>query len=90
MANRERFRDIAIALGEDVSNLSLRDAAYRSVEAVQQLKSDIGIPATLREVGVKETDFAIIAENSITYRLLPCNPRTVTKKDIECILRQAF
>jgi alcohol dehydrogenase class IV len=90
MASMERFRDIAIALGEDVSKMSLRDAAYQSVEAVKRLKSDIGIPPTLSEVGVKEKDLPTIVEHSITYRLLPYNPRTVTPNDINSILWQAL
>lgn len=89
-ANMEKFREIAIALGENVDGLSLRDAAYRSAEAVKQMKDDLGIPKSLQDVGVKESDFETIVKNSITYRLLPFNPRTVSERDIENILKKAI
>jgi alcohol dehydrogenase class IV len=89
MADMERFRNIAVALGEDVAGLSLPDAADRAAEAVRRLNSDVGVPRTLKEVGVTADDFPTIVENSITYRLLPCNPRTVARGDLENILRNA-
>ncbi|TWH52021.1 iron-containing alcohol dehydrogenase [Sporomusa sp. KB1] len=90
MASMEKFREIAIALGENVTGLSLRDAAYRSVAAVKLLNEDLGIPQTLKEVGVKESDFSSIIKNTMTYGRLPFNPRTVTEKDVENILTTAM
>lgn len=89
-ANLPKFKEIAIALGESVAGLSLREAAARSVQAVKQLKEDVGLPATLREAGVEEKDFPAIVANSLTFRLLPANPRTVAAKDIEYILKKAM
>ncbi|HWQ60909.1 MAG TPA: iron-containing alcohol dehydrogenase [Negativicutes bacterium] len=90
MADMAKFREIAIALGENTAGLSLQEAAAKAVEAVRRLNRDVGVPRTLKEVGVTAGDFPTIVENSITYRLLPCNPRTVSEKDIENILQNAM
>lgn len=90
MADMAKFREIAIALGENTAGLSLQEAAAKAVEAVRRLNRDVGVPRTLKEVGVTAGDFPTIVENSITYRLLPCNPRTVSEKDIGNILQNAM
>jgi len=88
-ATPEKFRQIAIALGQNVDGLNLRDAAYKSVEAVRQFNIDCGIP-TLKAVGLTAEDIPTVVKNSITYRLMPCNPRTVSEKDLERILNSAL
>lgn len=90
LADMEKFREIAVALGEDVKGLSLREAALRSVEAIHLLKRDLALPATLSEVGVKRSDFPTIVKNTMTYGRLPMNPRTVSPKDVENILQRAI
>ena len=49
----ERFRDIAVTMGEDVAGLDLMDAARRSIDAVSSLLSDIGMTrgALVAELG---------------------------------------
>ena len=46
------LREVAEALGEDVSGLSDEEAAERAVEHIRTLLKSIGIPATLREWGI--------------------------------------
>jgi alcohol dehydrogenase class IV len=89
VGNLKKFRDIAIALGEDTDGLSPREAARASVEAVFDLIEDVRLPSTLGEVGVTERDFAPIIEGTMGYRLLAMNPCTLYEKDIEDILRRA-
>jgi alcohol dehydrogenase len=86
----ERFRDIAIALGENVEGLSIRDASLKSVEAVRRMAADAGVPQTLKEVGVVEKDVPLIVKGAIAHRMIHLNPRTVTEKDIERIVRRAL
>jgi len=45
IANYPKFREIAMAMGKDVLGLTAREAAALSVEAVEELKLDVGIPA---------------------------------------------
>ena len=90
MANRERFRQIAAAIGEDVSGLSLKEAAVRSVEAVKELKQDVGLPAALKDVGVAEAELEAIVESAAGYRLLPNSPRELNAADLRIIVRRAI
>ena len=90
IGNLEKFRNIAICLGEKVEGLSLRDAAHKSVEAVINLENDIGIPRKLSEVGVTRDMFPQIIEDTMKYRLLAINPVKITKKHVEKILEAAY
>ena len=90
VGNLEKFKNIAICLGENVEGLSLRDAAYRSVKAIVDLENDIGIPRKLSEVGVTRDMFPQIIKDTMAYRLLAINPIKITPKDVEEILEAAF
>jgi alcohol dehydrogenase class IV len=91
LSNLEKFSKIAEMMGENIEGLSLRDAADCAVNAMAQLSKDIGIPSTLQEVGVKECDLTLLAEEaSKVDRLLNNNPRKLTKEEIETIYRNAF
>lgn len=86
----ERFVDIAIALGENVKGLSTMEAADVALEAIQRLSQDIGIPSGLKELGVKEEDLPILAENAMKDACGLTNPRKATKEDIIQIFKNAM
>ncbi|MGQ7278984.1 iron-containing alcohol dehydrogenase [Brevibacillus thermoruber] len=91
VANIPKFAEVARAMGENVDGLSLRDAAYRAVHAIAKLSQDVGIPASIRDVGVKEEDIPALAEEASKIdRLLNNNPRWLTVADIETIYRESF
>jgi alcohol dehydrogenase class IV len=90
IGNLEKFKDIAEALGEKTEGLTLREAAELAVDAVVQLKEDIGIPHTLKEVGVDKKDFPEIIHDTMGYRLLAINPRKLSERDVEKILLNAY
>ena len=54
MATPQRFARIAELMGEKIEGLSLREAALKSIDAVKQLGTDIGLPQRLRDIGVKK------------------------------------
>jgi alcohol dehydrogenase class IV len=85
------FAAIARLLGENVTGLSDALAADRAVTAVEKLRTDIGIPARLRDLGAKESQLREFAEKAFGIkRILRVNPRAVTVDDLEGILRAAF
>ena len=86
----DRFIDIAIAMGEDVDGLSDMDAADEALDAIQRLSDDVGIPAGLKELGVKEEDMPILAENALKDACGLTNPRKATKKEIIQIYKNAM
>jgi len=90
MAAPEKFSEIAVALGEDVSELSLRDASLRAASRVRQMCVDLRMPLSLRSTGVREEDFPAIVKNTMTFARLPNNIRTVTEHDVEMILSGAM
>ncbi|UYP07326.1 iron-containing alcohol dehydrogenase [Priestia megaterium] len=91
VADLEKFAEVAKAMGENVEGLSLREAADRAVQALAQLSKDIGIPSSLKEVGVTASDISDLAEEASKIdRLLNNNPRWLTVKEIKKIYEEAY
>jgi alcohol dehydrogenase class IV len=89
-SRRREFAAIARLLGEDVKGLTEDQAAERAIAAVERLRSDVGIPARLRDLGVTEAQLRPFAEKAFSIRrILRVNPRSVTVEDLEVILRTA-
>ena len=66
VVSADRLALIAEAMGEDVLGLPDREAAYRAVYAVKRLIEDVGLPTTLKEVGVKKEEIPKLAEQAVT------------------------
>jgi len=62
----DRLKLIAEAMGEDVTGLNERAAAYKGIYAVRQLIEDVGLPTTLKELRVKKKDIPELAETMVT------------------------
>jgi alcohol dehydrogenase len=90
IAKLDRFVDIAKAMGEVVDGMSKRAAAEKALEAIRTLSKDVGIPSGLRELGVKEEDFKIMAENAQKDACSLTNPRRPTLEDVINIYRDAM
>lgn len=86
----EKFCQIAIAMGQPIEGLSLRGAAFASVQAVFGLAEDVNVPLKLSSVGVTREMFPAIIRDTMAYRLLGLNPCKLNEKDIEAILEEAF
>lgn len=86
-----RYRDIAVAMGEKVEHLSLRDAAERAVIAVESLSRDVGIPAYLDDLDIPRSAIQSLAEDGMTnFRQVLPNPRDVVYEGLVGILNGAF
>ena len=90
MANYPKFRDIAVALGKPEEGLPPRDAARLAVDAVCELKQDVGIPATLADVQVPPSALAGIVRDAATYRQLANTPRRLGVDDLKAIVGRAL
>ena len=90
IAKMDRFVDIAVAMGENVNGLSVRSAAEKALEAIQTLSKDIGIPAGLGDLGVREQDLKIMAENAQKDACGLTNPRCPNLDDVVQIYRNAI
>jgi alcohol dehydrogenase class IV len=86
----EKFVDIARALGEPVEGVPVREAAQSAVDAVRQLAEDIGVPKSLRELGVPQDALEVMARDAMEQGVAVTNPRTVTEQDCVDLYRQVY
>ena len=86
----ERLRDVAIAMDQNVENMPVDEAAQQAIEAIKKLSSSIGIPSGLAELGVKEEDFSVMAENAKKDACQLTNPRLATHEEIVQIFKNAM
>ncbi len=89
-AEPERFIDVARALGEPVEGVPRMQAAARAVTAVRSLAADIGIPASLREYGLREEHVERVVAEAMKSGNVAVNPRGANAEDLAGILRQAL
>lgn len=86
-----QFARIAQLLGEDTSGLSEKGAAERAIVAVERLKTAIGIPERLRDLGVTREQLPLFAEKTLgIQRILRVNPRTVTVEEVLGVFEEAW
>ncbi|TVY11115.1 iron-containing alcohol dehydrogenase [Paenibacillus cremeus] len=90
IGNTAKFAEIAAIFGERTEQLSQRDAAERAVDAVRQLKEDVGITQTLSDFGVQEEHLGFLAEEAMLSGNVPVNPRKPTLEDLKHICRAAM
>jgi len=91
IGNLQKYALLAEILGQDISGLSLRDAAIVLVEELHFLNQDLNIPSTLRELKITEDKFPEMAEIALTVaRPVENNPRQPTKEDIITIYKEAM
>jgi len=82
----EKYRDIARAMGvKGVESMSLSQARHAAVEAVEQLCRDVGIPASLRDVGLKTEDIPALAQAALDDVCTGGNPREATLEEIKTL-----
>ncbi len=95
-ANLERFAEMAQFLGENIDGLSVRDAADKCLSAIQQLSSDVGIPAGLIELGqrygkdVKKKDIKTMTKNAQKDACGLTNPKKLTDAEVTAIYEAAL
>ena len=70
--NQDKQKWIANALGRPKLSAS---------EAVGELISDLGLPTTLGEVGIEESQWEKIAEYGLKHPTVQSNPKPINKKD---------
>lgn len=90
ISNPQKFADIAEFLGENIEGLSVRDAADKAIHAIQKLSDDVNIPSSLKDFGVKEEDFELMAKLALEDGNASSNPIQGTKADIIELFKAAY
>ncbi|HIB3151038.1 TPA: lactaldehyde reductase [Enterococcus faecium] len=79
----EKYREIALVLGiKGAAEMSLEDVRDAACGEIDRLSKAVGIPATISELGVKETDIPAIAEDALRDVCTTGNPRETTVEEI--------
>ncbi len=86
-----KMGNVAEALGLKVDHLSDREAAIKAVEELYNIVKDVGIPTTIKEFGIKESDIEQLTRDAVKQtRLLARSPKAYTEKDIRAVYGKAF
>ncbi|WP_373796679.1 iron-containing alcohol dehydrogenase [Neisseria dentiae] len=85
-AAKARLDEIGTILGKNNPDLAGLDV----IDAITKLARIVGIPKSLKELGVKEEDFDVLAENSLKDVCGFTNPIQANKEQIIGIFRAAF
>lgn len=89
-AAKEKYCDIAKAMGVDITGMSVDEGAKAAVDAVKKLSIDLGIPQTLREINIPESALAQLANDAFNDVCTGGNPREITEADILELYRKAY
>lgn len=87
----EKFREIARAMGvKDVDKMSQEEYRRAAIDAVKQLKKDVNIPETLKDINVKEEDLEALSEAAMDDVCTGGNPRPCSKELVLEVYKKAF
>ena len=82
-----KYRHIAEAMGIDTSSMNDDEAAQAACDAVKQLSQNVGIPATLTELGITEESIPALTQQALEDVCTPGNPKPVTHDEVANIYR---
>ncbi|MDN4603333.1 iron-containing alcohol dehydrogenase [Paenibacillus sp. F6_3S_P_1C] len=83
-----KFRHIAKAIGMDVKGRSDEECSDYVIEAIRQLSKEVGIPEKLSELGVKDPDVELLADNAMKDACAPSNPYEPSKEEVMELFRK--
>ncbi|MGN7412508.1 iron-containing alcohol dehydrogenase [Paenibacillus sp. SAF-068] len=83
-----KFRHIAKAIGMDVKGRTDEECSDYVIEAIRQLSKEVGIPEKLSELGVKDPDVELLADNAMKDACAPGNPYQPSKDEVMELFRK--
>lgn len=90
LAAMKKYCDIAVAMGVDVTGMSLEEGSIAAVDAVRELSLDLGIPQRLRDIGIPKEALEQLSEDAFNDVCTGGNPREITRKDILALYEKAY
>lgn len=85
-----RLKDVAAAMGVDVQGMTDEQGAQACIAAIETLAKEVGIPAGLKDLKVKEEDFAELATNAMKDACGLTNPIQPTHEQVVAIFAAAY
>jgi len=90
-ATGEKYREVARVMGvQGIDKMSQDEYRIAAIDAVKKLSEDVGIPKTLKEIGVKEEDLEALAESAMADACTPGNPRDTSVAEILEIYKSIY
>lgn len=87
----DKYRDIAKAMGiAGTEKMTIAQARQDAVDAVKQLNKDVGIPETLKDIGVKLEDIPALAQAAFDDVCTGGNPRETNVHEIEQLYQAIY
>ncbi len=87
----ERFKEIGEAMGLDVRHMNPVHAADKTLEEIERLRNDVGIPQVpLKEFDFTEADVEHTAKWAMNDLSREANPRDITAEQIKEIMRSCI
>lgn len=87
---QEKYVQIAIGMGEDPAGLPPEKGAELAVAAVTRLIRDVGVPATLRAVGVDPGLIEAMTDDTMKSGNVAINARRVSRAEVVNLYREAM
>ncbi|WP_425551948.1 iron-containing alcohol dehydrogenase [Fodinicola feengrottensis] len=85
-----RYREVAQALGLDVTGMDTAEVAYRVADHVRAMADRLGVPRGLAELGVTEADFPGLVSGTLKDVCLSTNPREASAGDVTALFAAAL
>lgn len=86
----DKFKAIAEVMGVDTTGMDQETYRDAAIKAVDQLKKDVKIPHTLKEIGVKEEDLDALADAAMADVCTGGNPRPCSKAEVLAVYKKAY
>lgn len=80
--NPAKFRAIAQAAGLYTKGKTDEECARELIQAIKELAFEVGIPATLAELGIDEVDLDKLADHAMKDACAPGNPYQPNKQEV--------
>ncbi len=85
-----KYVKIAEALGEDISNLSVVEAAIKAIEKVRRIIIELQLPTRLEEFDITKDDLITVANEAKNFEMLNFLPRSCDVEELYQILQAAY
>lgn len=87
IATPERFVDIAVAMGVDLTGMHQDQAIEAGIRAIEVLSETVGTAQNLADLGVKEEKLAFMAQNALDDACSLTNPRKASLEEIVALFK---
>lgn len=84
------FKDIAVAMGQDVTGLDSIEAGYKAIKAVSDMNVSLNIPSATKELGVDLQYLDSMVNDSMRSGNVLVNPRETSSNDIRDIILKSY